>query len=84
MQGTGSRTTATIAVPANWEVDYFFDCTVAGSFSITVTRSGGAVDTLVSQTGMSGSDSVPQVNRRGSVSLQISTACSWYVLVVAA
>jgi hypothetical protein len=86
VSGTGTSTTAVIAVPANWEIDYVYDCTasaIAGSFSITVNRGTGVSDTPVSTAGTSGGDAVLQRDRRGSVSLQITSSCSWEVIVIA-
>jgi len=84
--GTGASTTAVITVPANWEIDYVYDCSGAGMpglFSITVSRGTGVSDTPVSTVGLSGGDAVLQRDRRGSVSLQITSSCSWEVIVIA-
>jgi hypothetical protein len=86
VSGTGNSTTATIAVPTNWEIDYIYDCTGAGGrgpFSIAVNRGGGSSDTAVSVVGDGGGDAVLQRDRRGTVSLEIGTACDWEVIVVA-
>jgi len=86
VSGTGTSTTAVIAVPANWEIDYVYDCSGAGMpgpFSITVNRGTGVSDTPVSEVGLSGGDAVLERDRRGSVSLQITSSCSWEVIVIA-
>ena len=86
VSGRGTSTTSRMAVPANWEIDYVYDCTaigVPGSFSITVDRGGGLSDTPISEAGNGGGDAVVQRNRRGSVSLQINSSCDWEVIVVA-
>ena len=86
MSGRGSSTTQTVTVPANWEIDYLFDCSVqaqVGSFSITVNRGNGVSDTPVSAVSLGDGGSVLQTNRRGSVSLQIASSCDWEVIIVA-
>jgi hypothetical protein len=72
--------------PANWEIDYIYDCTAAGHpgrFALTVILNGSPVETPVDVTGTGGGDAILERNRAGLVQLQIRSDCDWQVEAVA-
>ena len=87
--GQGIKETRDFAVPAEWTIDYTYNCSnfgIAGNFIVYVYNSDGSLDsndTGVNELGKRGSGSTANHNDAGTVYLSIDSECSWTVTAVA-
>ncbi|HUZ70509.1 MAG TPA: hypothetical protein VND54_10325 [Candidatus Saccharimonadales bacterium] len=87
--GSGIKQTQDFAVPAEWTLNYAYDCSnfgSAGNFIVSIYNSDGSPDfndTGVNELGKRGSGSTANHNDAGTIYLSIDSECNWTVTAVA-
>jgi hypothetical protein len=87
--GSGIKQTRDFTVPAEWTIEYTYNCSnfaSAGNFIVYVYKSDGSLDSNdsgVNELGKQGSGSTANHNDAGTVYLTIDSECNWTVTAVA-
>jgi hypothetical protein len=87
--GSGIKQTRDFSVPAEWTIEYAYNCSNFGSdgnFIVYVYNSDGFLDSNdsgVNELGRQGSGSTSNHNDAGTVYLGINSECNWTVTAVA-
>jgi|GEM_PF-5640570 len=90
VSGSGSKSTQTFTAPANWNLNWSYDCSKflggTGNFQVYIYNADGTLNdaTGVNQLGASGSDTEYYHNAAGSLYLVVNSECSWTVVATAA
>lgn len=86
LKGSGIRKSENFETPAEWRLQYSFDCSKSGTdgnFIVMSYNNGGeGMDILVNALNRKGSDNIPVHNSPGRHYLEIDSACSWNVTVM--